>query len=106
MSVVPKPGSTLYRSALQSAFDLLIGLLVEAMNRFGIEAEEDGDAVARAAGYLGGGDAGHQPQRDTRVPEGIGFLCERRSRLGFRQHGEPSGLPGIAVLLGEQVSAP
>ncbi|GAA1911340.1 hypothetical protein GCM10009753_48880 [Streptantibioticus ferralitis] len=40
----------------QSPLNLLVRLLLEAVDHLGVEAEEDSDAVARAARDLGGGD--------------------------------------------------
>lgn len=72
----------------------------------GVEAEEDRDAVAGAAGDLGRGDAGLQPEGDAGGTESVGDLGQRRLDLVGSEDGFASGLPDVAVLLAEQAAVP
>jgi len=50
------------------------GLAVDAV---GVDLEQDRDAVPGAAGDLGGGHPGVQPERHRRVPQVVGAAAER-----------------------------
>jgi hypothetical protein len=50
---------------------------------FGVNAEEDGDAVVGPFGDLGGGDAGVEPGGQACVPQVVRALSERRGLFGL-----------------------
>lgn len=64
---------------------------------FGVDAEEDGDAVAGPFGGLGGGDAGVEPGGQAGVPQVVGAFGEGRRLFGGGECGLAGFLPGAAV---------
>lgn len=72
----------------------------------GVEAEEDCDAVAGAAGDLGRGDTGLQPEGDAGSAKSVRDFSEGRLCFLFGEDGQASGLPDVAVLLAEQAAVP
>jgi len=65
----------------------------------GVDLEQNGDAVPGAAGDLGGGHPGIQPQRDRRVAQVIRTPTERGALLGGGQ-GLLAGLGPDLVVAG------
>ena len=61
--------------------DLVVHGFVAAVDAVGVDAEQDGDAVAQAPGDLGRRDAGILPERGRRVPQVVGPAAERRGYL-------------------------
>ena len=55
-----------------------------AVDAVGVDLEQDGDAVAGAAGNFGGGDPGVQPEGDGGVPQVIRAAGQRRCLWGAR----------------------
>ena len=62
--------------------DALVGGVGLPVDAVGVDLEQDRDAVPGAAGDLGGGHPGVQPQRDRGVPQVVGAAAERRPVLG------------------------
>ena len=75
----------------ESVGDALVGCVGLAVDAVGVDLQQDRDAVPGAAGDLGRGHPGVQPQRHRRVPQVIGAAAERRPVLG-RGEGFPAGL--------------
>jgi hypothetical protein len=65
----------------EDLFDAVVGYLFLAAGALGVDAEEDFDAVAGAAGDLGGGDAAVEPERDGRMTEVVRAARERGGGL-------------------------
>jgi hypothetical protein len=57
--------------------DALVGGGGLAVDAVGVDLEQDRDAVPGAAGDLGGGHPGVQPQGDGGVPQVVGAAAER-----------------------------
>jgi hypothetical protein len=73
-----------------------VGLPVDAV---GVDLEQDGDAVPGAAGGLGRGYPGVEPQRDRRVAQVVGSAAKRGTLLGGGQ-GLLAGLGPDLVVAG------
>ncbi|MEU5785013.1 hypothetical protein [Micromonospora lupini] len=72
------------RRICERVADLVVHGVVAAVDAVGVDAEQDGDAVAQPPGDLGRRDAGIQPERG-RVPQVVGPADQRRGNLRFGQ---------------------
>src|SRR5258708_39731387 len=61
----------------EGVVDALVGCAGLAVDAVGVDLEQDGDAVAGAAGDLGGGDPGVEPQGHGGVAEVVGAAGQR-----------------------------
>jgi len=61
----------------EGVVDALVGGVGLAVDAVGVDLGQDGDAVTGAAGALGGGHPGVEPQRDSGVPQVVGAVAER-----------------------------
>jgi hypothetical protein len=87
-------------------FDAAEGGLLRVGEAFGVDAEEDGDAVACPFGDLGGGDACVQPGGQAGVPQVVRTFAEGRCGFGRAEYGLAGLLPGAAVdAIGEQAAS-
>src|ERR1039457_4588879 len=80
-----------------SFFDAAEGGLFGVGEAFGVDAEEDGDAVACPFGDLGGGDACVQPGGQAGVPQVVGPFAEGGCGFGWAECRLAGSLPGAAV---------
>jgi hypothetical protein len=62
---------------VEGVADALVGGGGLAVDAVGVDLEQDGDAVAGAAGDLGGGHAGVQPQGHGGVAQVVGSAGQR-----------------------------
>lgn len=88
----------------ESPFDLLVRVVLLAVDRLGVEAEQHGDAVAGAAGDFCWGEPGLEPERDAGGTKAVGDFCEGGCYLVRGEDCCASVLPDIAVLLGEEAA--
>ena len=86
--------------------DLAQGGLFGVGEAFGVDAEEDGDAVAGPFGDLGGGDAGVEPGGQAGVAQVVGAFGQWGGGFGGGERGLAGLVPGAgADGVGEQVAA-
>ena len=75
-------GAGLRLCGAEGVGDPLVGGVSLPVDAVGVDLQQDGDAVPGAAGDLGGGHPGVEPQRDRRVPQVIRAAAQRRPVLG------------------------